>query len=82
MDDEAGWLLWPGLSDRLPDAPKRTGCSAERLTQTGAIDGLFNCLGATLRNVGYLPMSGLKLGTTLVVAQKTAQYERGEDGFA
>lgn len=30
------------LSDHLPDAPKRTGCSAERLTQTGAIDGLFN----------------------------------------
>lgn len=70
MDDEAGWLLWPEAFRSLAGCAKTDWLFRERLTQTGAINGLFNCLAATLRNVGYLPMSGLKLGATLVVAQK------------
>jgi IS5 family transposase len=50
-------FLGLGLSDRVPDA-KTVWLFRERLTQTGAIDVLFNRFDATLRNAGYLPMSG------------------------
>jgi hypothetical protein len=46
-----------GLSDCVPDA-KTIWLFRERLTQTGAIDGLFNGFDTILRNAGYLPMSG------------------------
>jgi len=62
-------FLGLGLSDRVPDA-KTVWLFRERLTQAGAIDILFNRFDATLRNVGYLPMSGQILDATLVAAPK------------
>ena len=62
-------FLGLGLSDRVPDA-KTVWLFCERLTQAGAIDGLFNRFDATLRNAGYLPMSGQILDATLVAAPK------------
>jgi len=62
-------FLGLGLSDRIPDA-KTVWLFRERLTQAGAIERLFNCLDATLRNAGYLPMSGQILDATLVAAPK------------
>ena len=62
-------FLGLGLSDRVPDA-KTVWLFRDRLTQAGAIDGLFNCFDATLRNAGYLPMSDQILDATLVAAPK------------
>ncbi|GBR59989.1 transposase [Acetobacter senegalensis DSM 18889] len=50
-------FLGLGLSDRVPDA-KTVWLFRERLTQAGAIERLFDRFDATLRNAGYLPMSG------------------------
>jgi transposase len=58
-----------GLSERVPDA-KTVWLFRERLTQAGAIEILFNRFDATLRNAGYLPMSGEILDATLVAAPK------------
>ncbi|CEF43032.1 transposase [Acetobacter senegalensis] len=62
-------FLGLGLSGRIPDA-KTVWLFRERLTQAGAIGGLFNRFDATLRNAGYLPMSGQILDATLVAAPK------------
>jgi len=62
-------FLGLGLSDRVPDA-KTVWLFRERLTQVGAIEGLFNRFDTTLRNAGYLPMSGQILDATLVAAPK------------
>ena len=62
-------FLGLGLSDRVPDA-KTVWLFRERLIQAGAIDVLFNRFDATLRNAGYLPMSGQILDATLVAALK------------
>jgi len=58
-----------GLSGRVPNA-KTLWLFRERLTQAGAIDGLFNRFDAILRNVGYLPISGQILDATLVATPK------------
>jgi len=57
------------LSDRVPGA-RTVWLFRERLNQAGAIDGLFNCFDATVRDTGYLPMSGQILDATLVAAPK------------
>ncbi|OAJ69060.1 transposase [Gluconobacter cerinus] len=62
-------FLGLGLSDRVPDA-KTAWLLLERLTQVGAIEGLFNRFDTILRNAGYLPMSGQILDATLVAAPK------------
>ncbi len=62
-------FLGLGLSDRVPDA-KTVWLFRERLTQAGAIARLFDRFDATLRNAGYLPMSGQILDATLVAAPK------------
>ena len=62
-------FLGLGLSDRVPDA-KTVWLFRERLTETGAIQKLFERFDATLRNAGYLPMSGQILDATLVAAPK------------
>ncbi|WP_429956286.1 IS5 family transposase [Gluconobacter japonicus] len=62
-------FLGLGLSDRVPDA-KTVWLFRERLTQAGAIERLFDRFDATLRNAGYLPMSGQILDATLVAAPK------------
>ncbi|GLQ64243.1 hypothetical protein GCM10007867_30900 [Gluconobacter cerinus] len=52
----------------------------ERLTQAGAIGRLFDRFDATLRNAGYLPMSGQILDATLVVAlqQRDTNAEKAD----
>lgn len=61
------------LSDRVPDA-KTVWLFRERLTQADAIERLFDRSDATLRDAGYLPMSGQILDATLVAVQaKTNQ---------
>ena len=62
-------FLGLGLSDRVPDA-KTIWLFRERLTQAGAIERLFNRFDATLRDAGYLTMSGQILDATLVTAPK------------
>ncbi|GBQ79526.1 transposase [Acetobacter malorum DSM 14337] len=57
------------LSDRLPDA-KTIRLFRELLTQAGEIERLFERFNATLRNAGYLPMSGQILNATLVTTPK------------
>ena len=70
-------FLGLGLSDRVPDA-KTVLLFRERLTKAGAIDGLFDRFDATLRNAGYLPMSGQILGAPLVAGdpQKPVAFGR------
>lgn len=58
-----------GPSDHVPDAKTAWLCQ-KRLTQAGAIEILFNRFDATLRNAGYLPMSGQILDATLIAAPK------------
>ncbi|WP_249202442.1 transposase, partial [Gluconobacter kondonii] len=62
-------FLGLGLSDRVPDA-KTVWLFRERLPQAGAIERLFDRFDTTLRNAGYLPMSGQILDATLVAAPK------------
>ncbi|MFT9198938.1 transposase, partial [Gluconobacter oxydans] len=68
-----------GLSDRVPDA-KTVWLFRERLTQAGAIETLFDRFNATLRNAGYLPMSGQILDATLVAApmQRNTNAEKAD----
>ena len=61
----------------MPDA-KIVWLFRERLTQAGAIDILFNRFDATLRNAGYLPMSGQILDATLVAAPKQRNTNDGK----
>ncbi|MBB3884991.1 IS5 family transposase [Acetobacter oeni] len=71
INDRLSFMRFPGLglSDRVPDA-KTIWLFRERLTQAGAIDGLFDRFDTTLRDAGYLPMSGQILDATLVAAPK------------
>ncbi|MCP1237955.1 transposase, partial [Gluconobacter kondonii] len=71
INDRLSFMRFLGLalSDRVPDA-RTVWLFRERLTQAGAIDGLFNYFDTTLRNAGYLPMSGQILDATLVAAPK------------
>ncbi|GBQ25199.1 transposase [Gluconacetobacter sacchari DSM 12717] len=62
-------FLGLALSDRVPDA-KTVWLFRERLTQAGAIYVLFDRFDATLRNAGYLPMSGRIPDATLVAVPK------------
>jgi len=62
-------FLGLGLSDQVPDA-KTTWAFRERLTQAGAIDGLFVRFDAALREAGYIAMGGLLVESTLVAAPK------------
>lgn len=62
-------FLGLGLSDCVPDA-KTLWLFRERLTQAGVIERLFEQFDATLRNAGYLPMSGQILDATSVAAPK------------
>ncbi|GAD09087.1 transposase and inactivated derivatives [Gluconobacter frateurii NBRC 103465] len=62
-------FLGLGPSDRVSDA-KTVWLFCESLTQAEAIGRLFDSFDATLRNAGYLPMSGQILDATLVAAPK------------
>ena len=62
-------FLGLGLSDQVPDA-KTIWLFRGRLTQAGAIERLFNRFNTTLRNAGYLPMSGKILDATLAAPKQ------------
>ncbi|WP_343896007.1 transposase, partial [Roseibium denhamense] len=68
-------FLGLGLSDRVPDA-KTIWAFRERLTQAGAIDGLFARFDMALRAAGYIAMGGQLVDATLVAAPK----QRNSDG--
>ena len=69
INDRLSFMRFLGLelSDRVPDAKT---VWLERLTQAGAIDGLFNRFDTILRNAGHFPMSGQILDATLLAAPK------------
>lgn len=69
INDHLSFMPFLGLdlSGRVPNA-KTFWLFRERLIHAGEIDGLFNRFDATLRNAGYLPMSGQILDATLVAA--------------
>jgi len=71
INDRLSFMCFLGLelSDLVPDA-KTVWLFRECLTQAGVIDVLFNRFDASLRNAGYLPMSGQILDATLVAAPK------------
>ncbi|EGG79081.1 Transposase insH for insertion sequence element IS5H [Gluconacetobacter sp. SXCC-1] len=71
INDRLSFMRFPGLglSNRVPGA-KTIWLFRERLTQAGAIERLFDRFDTTLRNAGYLPMSGQILDATLVAAPK------------
>ena len=50
-------FLGLGLHDKVPDA-KTIWAFRERLTQAGAIEGLFRRFDKALREAGYIAMSG------------------------
>ncbi|GLQ64293.1 hypothetical protein GCM10007867_31400 [Gluconobacter cerinus] len=72
-------FLGLGLSDRVPDA-KTVWLFREHLTQEGVIERLFDRFDATLRNAGYLPMSGQILDAALVAApeQRNTNTEKAD----
>jgi len=67
-------FLGLGLTDRVPDA-KTIWLFRERLTRAGAIDALFVKFDLTIREAGYIPMSGQIVDATLVSAPKQRNTE-------
>ena len=67
-------FLGLGLSDRVPDA-KTIWAFRERLTQAGAIEGLFARFDAALREAGYIAMGGQLVDATLVAAPKQRNFD-------
>ena len=66
-----------GLSDRVPDA-RTIWLFREKLTKAGAIGPLFERFDATLRQSGYIAMSGQIVDASLVAAprQRNTQDEK------
>ena len=60
-------FLGLGLADRVPDA-RRIWLFREKLTNAGAIKTLFQRFDATLRQAGYIAMSGQIIDASLVAA--------------
>ena len=66
-----------GLSDRVPDA-RTIWLFREKLTKAGAIGPLFERFDATLRQTGYIAMSGQIVDASLIAAprQRNTQDEK------
>ena len=81
INDRLSFMRFLGLalSDRVPDA-KTIWLFREHLTEAGAIQTLFDRFDATLRNAGYLPMSGQILDATLAAAprQRNTNAEKAD----
>jgi len=77
MRDRLTWKRFLGLeiADTVPDA-NTIWTFREQLTKAGAIQGLFDRFDRTLREAGYLAMSGQLLDATIVSAPK----QRNTDG--
>ena len=70
-------FLGLGLSDRVPDA-RTIWLFREKLTKAGAIRPLFERFDATLRQSGYIAMSGQIVDASLIAAprQRNTQDEK------
>jgi IS5 family transposase len=62
-------FLGLGLSDRVPDA-RTIWLFREKLTRAGAIGSLFERFDATLRQSGYIAMSGQIIDASLIAAPR------------
>ena len=62
-------FLGLGLSDRVPDA-RTIWLFRERLTKAGAIKTLFERFDATLRQAGFIAMSGQIVDASLIAAPR------------
>jgi IS5 family transposase len=62
-------FLGLGLSDRVPDA-RTIWLFREKLTKAGAIGSLFERFDATLRQSGYIAMSGQIIDASLIAAPR------------
>ena len=62
-------FLGLGLSDRVPDA-RTIWLFREKLTKAGAIGSLFERFDATLRQSGYIAMSGQIVDASLIAAPR------------
>jgi IS5 family transposase len=62
-------FLGLGLSDRIPDA-RTIWLFREKLTKAGAIGPLFERFDATLRQSGYIAMSGQIVDASLIAAPR------------
>ena len=67
-------FLGLGLSDRIPDA-RTIWLFREKLTNAGAIGPLFECFDATLRQSGYIAMSGQIVDASLIAAPRQRNSE-------
>ena len=72
-------FLGLGLSDRVPDA-RTIWLFREKLTKAGAIGMLFDRFDATLREAGFIAMSGQIVDARLVAAprQRNTQAEKDD----
>ena len=71
-------FLGLGLSDRVPDA-RTIWLFREKLTKAGAIKTLFERFDATLRQAGFIAMSGQIVDASLIAAPRQRNKPR-EDG--
>jgi transposase len=67
-------FLGLGLSDRIPDA-RTIWLFREKLTNAGAIGHLFERFDATLRQSGYIAMSGQIVDASLIAAPRQRNSE-------
>jgi len=67
-----------GLSDRVPDA-RAIWLFREKLTKAGAIGPLFERFDATLRQSGYIAMSGQIVYASLTAAPRQRNKTRGQN---
>jgi len=72
-------FLGLGLTDKVPDA-KTIWSFRERLTKAGAIEALFARFDRSIREAGYIPMSGQIVDASLVSAprQRNTEAEKAE----
>ena len=76
INDRLSFMRFLGLTlgDRVPDA-RTIWAFRERLTGAGAVEGLFDRFDRTVREAGYIPMSGQIVDATLVGAPKQRNSE-------
>ncbi len=76
INDRLSFMRFLGLSltDKVPDA-KTIWLFREKLTRAGAIEGLFSRFDKTLREAGYIAMSGQLVDASLIAAPKQRNTE-------
>lgn len=81
INDRLSFMRFLGLSlsDRAPDA-KTIWAFSERLTQAGAIEGLFSRFDLALQEAGYIAMGGQFVDAMLVAAPKQRKSDGEKQG--